>query len=215
MTDPLGLQRCERCQNAFSLDLDPEATAAHQGVAVAEIDEAGPFICRQCAGEQLSRDERYPAVRFRLGDLLPEIDARADPPEPSVRARVAQRDLGRYYHLLQETLATVDLSRGEAGLLVDVCNGWATHVEPPELLAHGLALQVDDGCRLEALDEKWHVERVPLVEKIEAWSTAQAIAVIDAIERFWIDPNPLDVVLVRVGLIATVAPGGTNIKKAD
>jgi len=147
-------------------------------------------------------DERYPAVRFRLGEtLLVAIDARATAPEPGPRAVTAKRDLGRYYEILRAALATVALTRGEAGLLVDVCNGWATSVEQPDILAGGLALQVDDGMRLEALDEKWHVERAELLAKIDGWTTAQTIAVVDAVERFWQEPNPLDDQLGRVGLV--------------
>jgi hypothetical protein len=41
--DPLGLERCALCANAFSYDADSEATAAWQ--------EAGyeGFVCRWCA----------------------------------------------------------------------------------------------------------------------------------------------------------------------
>jgi hypothetical protein len=42
--DPLGLERCAQCGNAFAYDADAEATARWQAQGHSS------FVCRWCAG---------------------------------------------------------------------------------------------------------------------------------------------------------------------
>lgn len=106
---------------------------------------------------------------------------------------VAARDLGRYHDVLRRELARVALSEAEAWLLVDVGNGtrWERHSIPL------LWAEVADAIDGEGLAEKWqlageghtpaeHFEAGSrLIAKLRALTPAQAVAVVDAIERAW------------------------------
>jgi uncharacterized protein YlaI len=52
--DPLGLERCVLCHNAFVYDADDEATQR-----LNELADIG-FICRYCAEEVASEGEEQP-----------------------------------------------------------------------------------------------------------------------------------------------------------
>lgn len=141
----------------------------------------------------------HPKVQFRAAALEPALTARADEPDRSI-SNVAQRDLGRYYDLLALALASVELSAGEASLIVDALNGTIIDTQTAQLLAYEVQDSLEDG-----LAEKWGVDGAALVEKIGAWSLAQRLAVCDAAERFWRGPyrkdGPLADTLAAVGLI--------------
>lgn len=98
------------------------------------------------------------------------------------------RDLSRYYALLQRTLRSVDLTSGEAHLICDALNGcWMREVGG---IGHPsaksvLELEVSDAMRLNGLAEKWEVSPGPLMAKLTIMSELQAVAVLDAVERFW------------------------------
>ncbi len=121
------------------------------------------------------------AISFRPGpELGPLIDGRGEQ-----AGLVAKRDLERYYHLLDHELRRINLTEGEAMLLCDACNGLI--FEPYSIPL--LWANVDDAIRLDGLDAKWHVDGPELVAKLRALTRGQAFAVVDAIERFWREPN--------------------------
>ncbi len=140
--------------------------------------------------------ERQDVIKFRASDLAGPLKERADAIWHS-KSLVAKRDLERYYSLLERTLPTLGLSKEEVCLVADSLNG--TLIEP-----HTLSLvwaNVDDSIRLDGLDEKWGVDGEALVGKLRAFTPLQATALVDAVERFWIGPNPMDEALIRVGLL--------------
>ncbi|MDI6872116.1 MAG: hypothetical protein QME79_12385 [Bacillota bacterium] len=98
------------------------------------------------------------------------------------RSEVVSRDLMRLYDLYRHELAEVNLTASEAGLIVDVLNGTLiTDAGQARLLW----AEVEDGIKLDHLDEKWHVDGPALVEKLRGLRLSQALAIVDAAERFW------------------------------
>jgi hypothetical protein len=153
-------------------------------------------------------DRREPPVSFRPGGLSASLDARGE------RNEVARRDLARYYATLQRELSTLHLSEREASLIVDALNGCAVD----ETTAPLLWANVDDAIMRDGLDEKWGLtvrrpDGLPdaekaglLVMRLRELRPGQCMALLDAVERFWRDPNPLHDALVRVGLIQPALP---------
>lgn len=137
-------------------------------------------------------------IGFRAGDMLPELEARVDRGGSTGSVHeVAARDLRRYYHCLREELRSVLLTEAEASLICDCCNGtwWEAHTVPL------LWANVADGVRLEALDQKWGVDGPALIAKLQGLTYGQTLALVDAVERFWRDPNPMGDALQRAGLV--------------
>lgn len=121
-------------------------------------------------------DRRDPPVQFRPGLLAPALDARGEH-----RNQTADRDLGRYYALLDRELATLDLLPDEALAVLDALNGaWLDEHSIP-LLWTG----VEDAIALDDLDQKWRVDGPALVAKLKRLTFGQAFALADAAERWW------------------------------
>ncbi len=138
-------------------------------------------------------------VSFRAGPLADEIDPRTG--HGLKVGAVAQRDLGRYYELLNYALATVQLSQAEAMLIVDACNG--TLFEPFSIGVQVLTYDVQDSLE-DGYATKWGVDGEALVKKLAGYSTIQRAAICDAIERFWGNTYHIENTaarLVRVGLV--------------
>lgn len=135
-------------------------------------------------------------IAFRAGPLAGPLAERAFGDE-SV-SLVAKRDLERYYEALRRELATVRLSRDEALLICDACNG--TLFEP-----HSVPLlwaEIDEAIRAAGLAQKWGVDGEALVTNLRDLSYAQALAVVDAVERFWrLEVTDFDPALRAVGLL--------------
>lgn len=136
-------------------------------------------------------------VSFRAGPLDDAIESRM---RSDLKAgAVAQRDLGRYYDALTLALAQVDLTLGQAMLLIDALNGTLIELTTAQMLHYEIQDSLDDG-----LAEKWSVDGRALVEKVRGWSLLQRLAVVDAVERWWGDAYHIsdpEARLVRVGLI--------------
>jgi len=121
-------------------------------------------------------------VQFRPGPVADELRARLEP-EASA-GEIARRDLERYYHHLRLALAGVDFTEAEALAICDALNG--TFHEPRT--AQLIWAEIDDACRLESLHEKWGFDRESLVRKLRNLPPFACMAVVDAVERFWLDP---------------------------
>ena len=131
-----------------------------------------------------------PQIAFRAQPPLDQqLDDRAGP--HGGPADVARRDLGRYYSLLANELRGVDLSVAEACLICDVVRGTIQDDIGIGSQA-GLAMEIQDGIRLEYLDDKWDVEGALLVSKAVAWTFGQRWAICDAAERWWAHDWPDD-----------------------
>ncbi len=96
---------------------------------------------------------------------------------------VAERDLVRYYALLNETLKTITLSEGEASLICDVLN--STLMEPHTMKY--VWVEVEDSLP-DGTAEQWGVDGPALVAMLRGLTYAQAAAVVDAAERWWCLP---------------------------
>ncbi len=108
--------------------------------------------------------------------LLNELSARGDN-----RSGTISRDLERLYTLYNRALATVSLELNEAYLIVDALNGVLMDANNAKLLW----AEIEDAIKLDHLDQKWQVDSKALVEKLRNLNEIQAMAIIDAAERFW------------------------------
>lgn len=115
-------------------------------------------------------------------EVIRHLDLRGEERSP-----VVSRDLERYYRLLAETRPTLRerFSPAEISLVIDACNGWATWMEPFDLLRLIWA-NVEDSIRLDGLDQKWEIPDPPgLVQRLKSLSPVEVLALCDAVERFW------------------------------
>lgn len=122
-------------------------------------------------------------VSIRLADLLAPVTARTQAAE-SLGA-TTKRDLGRYYDLLERDLAVVAqaLTTAEAMALCDLNNGtiWDS------VTTTALWAQVADADQAQL--DAWDVDREALTAKLRALTTSQALALVDALERWWLLPD--------------------------
>lgn len=139
-------------------------------------------------------------VSFRADEqLLTQLQRRVGGHLAPSPHQAAERDLGRYYDMLQRSLPT--FSEGEASLIVDVFNGSiiqsysASHLwlEISQALAEGYA-------------EKWGVDGPALVEKLRRMTPFECLAVEDATELYWnvvFDNKTISIkeALIAVGLV--------------
>jgi len=135
-------------------------------------------------------NDKIDRVQFRPGDLADQLLRRIDPTETetgsadAAAARVAQRDLERYYALLDDALrdAAHDLTLQEARWIVaahwsTLLDGWAAVLLPVQL--HDYA---DDSEGREHA-AAWGVDPEALRARVSAWSLTRRMALIDAMER--------------------------------
>lgn len=110
--------------------------------------------------------------------------------------------LSRYHLLMGVGLRDIDLSYGEAALIVDCLNGALMRAHVTFLPA-----QVSDAIAYDNLAEKWSIDGEALLAKLRQASPLALCAIIDAAERFWENTEtypadePHELSLKRVGLI--------------
>jgi hypothetical protein len=143
----------------------------------------------------MTRDDRV--SMFRAGPLRADLDART--PADQSFVETVRRDLTRYYFLLPRALPT--FSDAEASLIVDALNGTIFHPETIGLLW----AEIDEAVRNAGLAEKWRVDGAALVSRLRDLSFVEALAIVDAVERFWRGPyrqeGPMRERLLAVGLV--------------
>lgn len=113
-------------------------------------------------------------------DLIACLDERGDNRSEGIR-----RDGLRYYRLLADTRRVLrdQFTEPELALLCDACNGWCI-LSPED--CRSIDHQVADACRLDRLHEKWGVaDPLNLVARLRGLTLLEAVALCDAIERFW------------------------------
>lgn len=98
------------------------------------------------------------------------------------RSATIARDLARLYDLYKLALREVPLTVGEACLICDVLNGTMMDASSSTMLW----AEVEDGIRLDRLDEKWGVDGDALVAKLKGLDRLTCLALVDAAERFWV-----------------------------
>jgi hypothetical protein len=156
-----------------------------------------------------------PQLTFRAGALGPDLDKRVGTSLHETRAAVAQRDLERYYTLLHSgarEVAELQLSDAEASAICDTLNGGLLSAAGTAILDHGpplelinlVAMELQDADRLNRLGEKWHVDVAQLVTRLRTLTPLGQYALLDAVERFWRDPQRDTAELLReVGLVSS------------
>lgn len=127
-----------------------------------------------------SSSTRPAPIAFRDADLEPDLAARAK--EHASLGLVAKRDLARYYTTLRRELRTVAgaLTRGEKLALCDVSRGTLWDSTSVGFLWAEVA--DTDPADL----EQWEVDRDALVAKLRAFTPTQTLALVDALERWWL-----------------------------
>ena len=109
-------------------------------------------------------------------ELDEELSARGDN-----RSHIIHRDMERLYTLYRRTLREVSLSLPECWFIVDMLNGSLMDANTAGLLW----ASAEDACSMDGLDKKWQVDGKAFVQKLKNLSSIQALALIDAAERFW------------------------------
>ena len=101
------------------------------------------------------------------------------------RSEVIRRDGLRYYRLLADARRALRerFSGPEISLIIDACNGW--WILSPED-CRSVDHNIEDAIRLDGLDQKWNVpDSADLVARLRGLTWLEAVALCDAIERFW------------------------------
>ena len=134
------------------------------------------------------------SIRSRYADQVSKIlagEAFSDTAENALAGLEDRRDLHRYRRLIQIGLREIDLTEAEASLLCDANNGIGSFelMDPDHSEWRFWPANVEDSIRLNHLDRKWEVDAGVLLGKVRAMTALQLMAVADAMERFWREPQ--------------------------
>jgi hypothetical protein len=121
-------------------------------------------------------------IQFRVGDLMPDLEARCDAATGESHNISAKRDLETYYAFLRNLRARLGLTQPEIMATIAVHNGCA--MDPLIMSAQLIWANVEDADAGEL--EQWGVDQSSLVAKLRALDSGQRLAVADAIRRWWI-----------------------------
>lgn len=161
------------------------------------------FLTPRPAGKPGGLDETVTELKLKgqitlTSPVVEALQARDDhklqgPGKPGkFNANALQKDLSRFYGLMERTLRTIDLTEQEACLIADALNGtWAFEWGGIDNVSAQSAMRIElrDAIGLNKLDKKWDVEEGPFASKVAEWTEAQCLAVLDAVERFWMEPQ--------------------------
>jgi hypothetical protein len=132
----------------------------------------------------MSKQKEPRSVSIYLRPVLEtELEARGDN-----RNHIIHRDLERLYTLYRLALREVKLTLPEAWFIVDMLNGTIMDANTAGLLW----ASAEDACSMDGLDKKWKIDGKVFVEKLKALSHVQALALVDAAERFWANTGTAD-----------------------
>lgn len=117
---------------------------------------------------------------------------------------IGLRDLKRYYALLNYHLLEISLTASEASFLCEVLKDYRFENDPEQ--ARTIWRQVEQGIQQDHLDQKWSVNGAGFIHKLQALTHLQMVALVDAIERYWVQElsNPhesLQTKLLQVDLL--------------
>jgi hypothetical protein len=97
---------------------------------------------------------------------------------------VGLRDLKRYYALLNHHLLETSWTENEAQLICEALRDYQFEDDLEQ--ARMIWKQVHTAVRQDHLDQKWNVNRETFHTKIQALNHLEAVALVDAVERYWI-----------------------------
>lgn len=114
---------------------------------------------------------------------------------PRAQAFLEARDEGNFSSALNQSVERYEeilkqartnllalLSEKEMALIIDVLNG-TLFSEPVSI--HMVYGEVEDGVRMEGLDQKWEIDGPALIEKVHNLGYPEKVALVDAAERWW------------------------------
>ncbi|PSB50745.1 hypothetical protein C7B77_22400 [Chamaesiphon polymorphus CCALA 037] len=117
----------------------------------------------------LSQDSRLEALLLQRGEDI---------------GTVGLRDLNRYYALLNHHLLELCLTSNEANLICEALKNYRFEEDPDRAIA--IWKQIDTAIQQDRLDLKWSVNST-LIGKLKVINHLQAVAIVDAVERYWIE----------------------------
>lgn len=97
---------------------------------------------------------------------------------------VGLRDLKRYYALLNYHLLELRLTADEANLVCETLKAY--RFEDDSEQARTIWQQVDAAIQQDSLNQKWSVNREAFIRKLQGLNHLQAVALVDAVERYWV-----------------------------
>jgi hypothetical protein len=117
---------------------------------------------------------------------------------------VELRDLNRYYALLNYHLLETSWTEGEAQLICEALKHYRFEDDPEQ--ARAIWKYVHAAVQQDNLDQTYKVNRKTFHAKIQALNHLAAVALVDAVERYWIreqsqPQESLQTRLMRVDLI--------------
>jgi hypothetical protein len=130
--------------------------------------------------------------RFQL-DLSPRSREIVDSQSEEYRAgrldrsAVVDRIILRYDMLIRRasTIVNVTFTPAELNFLRDLLNGTALD----ERSMWRLAMEIEDGARLDGLDAKWGVDAALIIAKVNALSGDARCALVEGVEAYWRDAS--------------------------
>lgn len=149
-----------------------------------------------------------PLIQFRATEPIgSELKARIEPIDneqytAAALSLRAYQDLERYYTLLSASVPMFKFE--EVMLLVDALNGTIHEAHSIRLLWAEIA----DAIKYDKIDEKWAVNGSDLIERLRDLSLGETYALVDAIERIWNSPKPIDMkaIMREYGLVEALKP---------
>ncbi|MBE9168574.1 hypothetical protein IQ238_13990 [Pleurocapsales cyanobacterium LEGE 06147] len=119
-------------------------------------------------------------------------------------SKIALRDLKRYYALLKRSLSELSFSIGEAALICDALKGY--NLEDNLARIETVLPWIHEAIQRDSFDRKWKVNREVLANKLKALYPFQTLALVDAVEQFWVkqqsNPNQkIQEILLQVDLL--------------
>jgi hypothetical protein len=117
----------------------------------------------------ISQDSELEALLFQRGEDI---------------STIGLRDLNRYYALLNHHLLELCLTTNEANLICEALKDYRFEEDPDRAIS--IWNQIDTAIQQDRLDLKWSVNST-LIGKIKAINHLQAVALVDAVERYWLE----------------------------
>jgi hypothetical protein len=96
---------------------------------------------------------------------------------------VGLRDLKRYYALLNYHLLELRLTSNEANLICEALKDYRFEDDLDRAIS--IWKRIDTAIQQEQLDRKWSINST-FISKIKTINHLQAVALIDAVERYWV-----------------------------
>jgi hypothetical protein len=131
-------------------------------------------------------------IQFQPAHIEENIRART--PKGASTSLTARNDLTRYYDSIGLALSEIELTEAEARV---ICERMGDLIRQKLYSRDNICLM----CSFDQSDaSKWGVDPAEVNEKMGALTPFQHLAILDAVERFWLNPTAKDA-LLKVGLL--------------